>query len=90
MKVIAVNGSPRKNWNTHILLEKYLDGAKEIGAETELINLYDMNFKGCTSCFACKRKGITIDKCAMKGEMRSFLERLLFPYSSYEGKTNNS
>jgi len=118
MKVIAVNGSPRKNWNTHILLEKCLDGAKEIGAETELINLYDMNFKGCTSCFACKRKGITIDKCAMKddleailqeicecdalvlgspiyfssitGEMRSFLERLLFPYSSYEGKPSSS
>ena len=117
MKVIAVNGSPRKNWNTHILLEKCLDGAKEIGAETELINLYDMNFKGCTSCFACKRKGIIIDKCAMKddleailqeicecdalvlgspiyfssitGEMRSFLERLLFPYSSYEGKPSS-
>jgi len=117
MKVIAVNGSPRKNRNTHILLEKCLDGAKEIGAETELINLYDMNFKGCTSCFACKRKGITIDKCAMKddleailqeicecdalvlgspiyfssitGEMRSFLERLLFPYSSYEGKPSS-
>ena len=44
MKVIAVNGNPRKNWNTHILLEKCLDGAKEIGAKTELINLYDMNF----------------------------------------------
>jgi len=117
MKVIAVNGSPRKNWNTYILLEKCLDGAKETGAETELINLYDMSFKGCTSCFACKRKGTAIDKCAMKddletilqkicecdalvlgspiyfssvtGEMRSFLERLLFPYSSYEGKPSS-
>ena len=114
MKVIAVNGSPRKNWNTHILLEKALDGAKELGAETELINLYDYNFKGCASCFACKRKGITLNKCAMKddlepilqkitecdglilgspiyyasvtGEMKSFVERLLFPCSSYELK----
>ncbi len=117
MKAIAINGSPRKNWNTHMLLEKCLAGAKEIGAETELINLYDINFKGCTSCFACKRKGITLDKCAMKddmesilqkicecdvlilgspiyftsmtGEMRSFWERLLFPYSSYEGKPSS-
>lgn len=117
MKAIALNGSPRKNWNTHILLEKCLEGARESGAETELINLYDINFKGCTSCFACKRKGITIDKCAMKddlesvlqkihecdvlvlgspiyfssitGEMRSFWERLLFPYSSYEGKPSS-
>jgi multimeric flavodoxin WrbA len=114
MKVIAINGSPRKNWNTHILLENCLNGAKESGAETELINLYDINFKGCTSCFACKLKGAALSKCAMKddlepvlqkicecdalvlgspiyfasvsGEMRSFLERLLFPYSSYELK----
>jgi multimeric flavodoxin WrbA len=117
MKVIAVNGSPRKKWNTHILLEKFLEGAKEAGAETELINLYDINFKGCTSCFACKLKGNTLEKCAMKdgmepvlqkirdcdafvlgspiyfssvtGEMRSFWERLLFPYSSYEGKPSS-
>jgi len=76
MKVIAVNGSPRKNWNTHILLEKCLDGAKEIGAETELINLYDMNFKGCTSCFACKRKGITIDKCVMKDDLEAIIQEI--------------
>ena len=117
MKAIAVNGSPRKNWNTHMLLENCLNGAKESGADTELIILYDINFKGCTSCFACKRKGVTIKKCAMKddlepvlqkicdcdvlilgspiyfssvtGEMRSLWERLLFPYSSYEGKPSS-
>jgi multimeric flavodoxin WrbA len=114
MKMIAINGSPRKNWNTHILLEHCLNGAKETGAETELINLYDLNYKGCRSCFACKVKGVTLPKCAIKddlepvlqkicecdalvlgspiyfasvsGEMHSFLERLLFPYSSYELK----
>lgn len=117
MKVIAVNGSPRKNWNTHILLEKALNGAKEVGAETELIHLYDYNFKGCRSCFACKRKGVTLNKCATKddlepvlqkisecdglvlgspiyyasitGAMQSFLERLLFPCSSYELKPSS-
>jgi multimeric flavodoxin WrbA len=114
MKVIAINGSPRKNWNTHMLLEKCLEGAKDAGAETELINLYDIDFKGCRSCFACKLKGVSLEKCAIKddlepilqkvcecdalvlgspiyfgsmtGEMHSFLERLLFPYSSYELK----
>ncbi|HEX2958113.1 MAG TPA: NAD(P)H-dependent oxidoreductase [Chitinispirillaceae bacterium] len=45
MKIIAVNGSPRKKWNTHILLNKCLEGAIETGAETELINLYDIQFK---------------------------------------------
>ena len=58
MKVIAFNGSPRKNWNTAMLLEKALEGAKSEGAETELIHLYDLNYNGCISCFACKTKGV--------------------------------
>jgi len=41
MKIIAINGSPRKNWNTATLLNKALEGAVSQGVETELINLYD-------------------------------------------------
>jgi multimeric flavodoxin WrbA len=112
MKAIAINGSPRKKWNTGMLLEKALEGAASEGAETELIHLYDLNFKGCTSCFACKLKdGKSYGKCAMNdeltpvldkledadavilgspiylgnstGEMRSFMERYIFPYLVY-------
>lgn len=112
MKIIAINGSPRKKWNTATLLEKALEGAASQGAETELIHLYDLDFKGCTSCFACKLKdGKSYGKCAIidgltkvlekivdinvlllgspiyfgtvTGEMRSFMERLLFPYLVY-------
>lgn len=111
--VIAVNGSPRKNGNTATLLAKALEGAASQGAEIELIHLYDLDFKGCTSCFACKRKGgKSYGKCAMNddltpilekiksadaiilgspiylgaatGEMRSFLERVVFPYLVYD------
>lgn len=56
-KIIAINGSPRKNKNTATMLQSALEGAKAVGAETELINLYDYEFKGCVSCLACKRKG---------------------------------
>lgn len=78
MKVIAVNGSPRRNQNTATLLQKALDGAKTIGAETELIHLYDLQFKGCTSCFACKRKGSHIvGHCAMKDDLSYCLEKVL-------------
>lgn len=112
MKVLAINGSPRKKWNTSMLLEHALEGAASKGAETELIHLYDLDYKGCTSCFACKLKGgMSYGKCAMKdgltpvlesiadadafllgspiyfgtvtGEMRSFMERLLFQYLTY-------
>jgi multimeric flavodoxin WrbA len=112
MKIIAYNGSPRKKWNTAILLKKALDGAVSQGAETEFIHLYDLNYKGCKSCFACKTKdGESYGKCAIRddltpilkkvddvdaiilgspiyfgtvsGGMRSFMERLLFPYRPY-------
>jgi multimeric flavodoxin WrbA len=112
MKVMAINGSPRKNWNTATLLQKALDGAASQGAETEIVHLYELNYKGCVSCFACKTKnGPSYGRCAVKddltpvlkkveivdaiifgspiyygsvtGEMKSFMERLLFPYSIY-------
>ncbi|NLO30419.1 MAG: flavodoxin family protein [Methanosarcina mazei] len=112
MKVTAINGSPRRTWNTATLLEKALEGASSEGAETEMIHLYDLDFKGCISCFACKlRDGKSYGKCAMQddltpvleqledadavilgspiylgnstGEMRSFMERYIFPYLVY-------
>jgi multimeric flavodoxin WrbA len=60
MKVMAFNGSPRKKWNTATLLEKALEGAASQGAETELIHLYDLDFKGCISCFAYKTRGVKV------------------------------
>ncbi|MCI9643581.1 MAG: flavodoxin family protein [Oscillibacter sp.] len=65
MKAIAINGSPRKDWNTATLLKKSLEGAAFVGAETELIHLYDLSFKGCYSCFACKRKGSKLNGCCI-------------------------
>jgi multimeric flavodoxin WrbA len=113
MKIIAINGSPRKNKNTATLLTKALEGAASRGAQTEIIHLYDQNYKGCVSCFSCKLKdGKSYGKCALKddlspilekisnadaiifgspiylhsvtGAMRSFLERLLFQYLTYD------
>jgi multimeric flavodoxin WrbA len=113
MTIYAINGSPRKSWNTARLLEQALQGAAAQGAATELIHLYDLDFKGCMSCFGCKLKGgKSYGRCAMRdgltpvldklnaadafvlgspvyfgtvtGEMRSFMERLLFPYFVYD------
>jgi multimeric flavodoxin WrbA len=47
MKVLAFNGSPRRKWNTATLLNHALEGAASKGAETELIHLYDLRYKGC-------------------------------------------
>ena len=55
-KAIILNGSPRKNWNTYKMCESFANGVRESGNEAEIINLYDIDFKGCRSCFACKLK----------------------------------
>jgi len=77
MKIIAINGSPRKNKNTSILLNHALEGAKSCGAETELINLYNLDYKGCVSCFACKIKnGKSYGKCAYRDELTPILDQI--------------
>ena len=77
MKILAINGSPRKNWNTATLLNKALEGASAQGAATEIIHLYDLNFKGCVSCFACKLKGgKSYGKCAYKDDLTPVLEKI--------------
>ncbi|HWQ47525.1 MAG TPA: flavodoxin family protein [Methanosarcina sp.] len=77
MKVIAFNGSPRKTWNTATLLIKALEGAASQGAETELIHLYDLNYKGCISCFACKNKSNkSYGKCAINDELTPILAKV--------------
>ena len=70
------NASPRKGWNTHKMLEAAKTGAEEAGAVTELVNLYDIKFPGCKSCFACKLKNAKTDGvCAIRDELRPILER---------------
>jgi multimeric flavodoxin WrbA len=71
MKLLAFNGSPRKKWNTATLLEHAIKGAKSEGAKAELINLYELDFKGCISCFACKRiGGKSYGHCAVKDDLK--------------------
>ena len=75
MKALFFNGSPRKNWTTVRMLEQAMEGAKAAGAEVELIHLHDYDFKGCISCFACKRKNARTDGvCAVRDELQPILE----------------
>lgn len=81
MRIVAINGSPRKNKNTATLLKKVLKGAADAVApetiETELVNLYDLTYTGCRSCFACKLKGgSSYGKCAIKDDLYPVLEKL--------------
>ena len=76
MKLLAVNGSPRKQWNTAQLLTQVVEGAREAGAEAELVHLVDLKYTGCKSCFACKKiGGPSYGRCVLKDELRPVLDR---------------
>lgn len=79
MQIYAINGSPRKKWNTGQVLQSVLDGAAETGADvlTEMIDLYALSYKGCISCFECKRiGGPSYGKCAVKDDLHPVLEKI--------------
>lgn len=78
MKIVVVNGSPRRTKNTATLLEKAIEGAREKGAEIEKINLYEYDFNGCKSCFSCKLAGLGNNRmCVIKDDAKPLLEKCL-------------
>lgn len=65
-KIIAINASPRKMWNTDTLVREAAKGAESEGAEVKIFDLYKLDkFTGCISCFGCKlpeHQGVCIYK----------------------------
>ena len=56
-KIIAVNASPRKGWNTDTLIMEAAKGAEEAGAEIVKFDLFRLEkYTGCISCFGCKKE----------------------------------
>lgn len=66
-KILGVMGSPRINGNTHVLVSKILEGAKEKGAVTDIILLKDLNIQECDGCHTCW-KG---NECSKNDDMNS-------------------
>ena len=76
MKTILLNGSPRKNWNTAMMLKEAQKGAESAGAETEYIDLFDLSYTGCRSCMACKRKGGERCRCFWKDDLSPVIDHI--------------
>ena len=53
MNLIAINGSPRPQGNTNLLLQTVCEPLKETGISTEIIQLAGTNLRGCTACMKC-------------------------------------
>jgi multimeric flavodoxin WrbA len=67
MKVIAFNGSPRKDGNTSILIDHALEPLRKEGIQTETYQLGGNLLHGCTACYRCfDRKD---RRCALEGDV---------------------
>lgn len=74
-KIYAVNGSPRSNGNTAEVLYSVLRGAAANGASTAFIDLGNLKFSGCQSCFACKRKDSPCrGRCVLQDDLSAILD----------------
>lgn len=76
MKVIAFNGSPRKNGNTSTLIGKALEELENEGIETEMIQLGGMGVSGCKACYTCRKK--KNKRCVMENDIvNECIEKML-------------
>ncbi len=53
MKVVAFNGSARKDGNTAILIRQVFSELEKEGIETEMVQLAGQTIRGCTACTQC-------------------------------------
>lgn len=72
-KVLGIMGSPRINGNTHILVNKILEGAKDKGAYTDIVLLKDMDIKECDGCYTCWKGR----DCSKKDDMNNIYPEII-------------
>ena len=66
MKVVAYNGSPRKDGNTSILINHVFRELEKEGIETELVHLSEKEIHGCIACYKCFEN--KDQRCSVKGD----------------------
>ena len=68
LKLIAFNASPRgADGTTDVLMERFIEGAREAGAEAEKHIVVDLDINGCLGCFSCWWK--TPGRCVHRDDM---------------------
>jgi multimeric flavodoxin WrbA len=76
MKVVAFNGSPRKEGNTYLLVQKVFAELQKEGIETEYVHIGGKILRGCTACYKCRE---TKDRrCALPDDdgLNGYIEKM--------------
>ncbi|MFH1625354.1 MAG: NAD(P)H-dependent oxidoreductase [Pseudomonadota bacterium] len=66
MFVLGLQGSPRKNGNTSILLASFLTGAERFGVRTYNLDVADRKITPCQECLTCEKEGF----CPINDDMQ--------------------
>lgn len=80
MKVIGINGSPRRSGNTEILIKTVFAELEKEGIETEFIQLGGKLVHGCTACGICRE--IKDSRCHIKND---FINEVIAKMVAAEG-----
>ena len=73
VQVLGISGSPHRHGNTETLLDSFLDGARNAGADVEKVVLKDLHYSPCLGCNACHKTGI----CVVKDDAVALLDHIL-------------
>ena len=76
MKVVAFNGSARKDGNTAILINRVFSELEKQDIETEMIQLSGQKIPGCIACYKCFEN--KDHKCSLKNDaVNDYIEKML-------------
>ena len=73
MLVLGLQGSPRKKGNTNYLLNAYMDEARKLGADTQVVDVCQKNIEPCKEYIVCEKKGY----CPIHDDMETDIYALL-------------
>lgn len=73
-KVLILSGSPRKEGNSDILCNQFMQGALDAGNEVEKIRVTEKKIAPCTGCYFCKDNG---GRCAFNDDMGDILQKMI-------------
>ena len=71
--VLGIAGSPRRDGSTDRLLDAFMSGAGDAGADTEILRISSLRIEPCDGCDGCVEDGI----CVLKDDFQSVNDRVI-------------
>ena len=92
MKVLLINGSPRKDGNTAIALNEMIKVFEKEGIETEIMHIGHKDIRGCIACGKCRQLGKCVfdDIVAEAGEKLAQADGLVVGSPVYYASANGT